>query len=421
MSQLIVILIISAVFDLSLSLHGFLIITTVLIFFAYFQWQFNRLLKWMREGARGYPPDLPEPLDDLTRLIWQQKIQSKKRKRKIQEYLGVFRDLAESIPDAAFLVDESGYLLNFNRQAQAILGLEKYRDIGRQIDHIIRSEGQLSIWSALKDNETLVVPLVTNEEIRLAFHRIPLRKGNVLLVARDVTETLNLEARRKAFIDNASHELKTPITVIRGFLEVMRNDDTLPLRWRSPIAEMYKHSEQMRELVEDMLRLAMLEMPEVDLHETDIALKPFVNGLIEEMNRDYPDTIGAVSGYVEPLLIRADESVLCTVLRNLLQNALLHSRSKHFVEVNVARTDEWLVMSVSDDGIGIAPSHLSRITERFYRVDKNRMTAKGSGLGLSIVKHGVEAHGGELEITSELGEGATFSLKLPLARVVRED
>lgn len=406
--------------DISLSLHGFFIIFTIISFLIYIQQQFKRLLNWMQKGSKGYPPDLPSPLDELTRLIWQQKVQSKKRKKRVQRFLASFRDLAESVPDAAFVVDDSGYLLNFNRQAQAIFRLDKRQDLGRQIDHIIRSEGQTSIWSTLQDNQSLVIPLVTHEEAHLEFQRIPLQQGNVLLIVRDVTEILNLEARRKAFIDNASHELKTPITVIRGFLEVMRNDKNLPPNWTMPIEEMYKHSEYMRELVEDMLRLAMLEMPETELNETNIIVKSFIDELVAAVNRDYPDTVGVVSGYIEPLTIRADDSVLRTVLRNLLQNALLHSQSKQHIEINVAQTEEALVLSVSDDGVGIAPSHLSRITERFYRVDKNRMTAKGSGLGLSIVKHGVEAHGGELDIHSVLGEGTTFSLKLPLTRVVSD-
>ncbi len=378
--------------------------------------QQKRLLQWIDHGGKPPLPRLDYPLSACARLISRQREQSRKRKRRLQRVLSLFRELVNAVPDAAVIVDKRGCLVNFNRRAQEILGLERRLDIGVPIDYLIRGEGVDSFWRQMKSGSRFLLRLISSENCWLEFSKVMLAQENVLLIARDVTSEVSLDLKRKAFIDNASHELKTPITVLRGFLEVFARN-ALPRKLHDPLREMQKHAERMHLLVEDMLCLARLENTGTLIHETEIALRPFLEEVVANANRQYKDSAGAVIGYVEALTVYADATILRSMVANLIGNALSHADSRHPVELNAARTEQFLLIVVSDDGIGIAPEHIDRITERFYRVDENRAQVKGSGLGLAIVKHGVEAHGGTLTIESQIGVGSNFTMNLPLSRI----
>ena len=378
--------------------------------------QQKRLLQWLDRGGKPPLPRLDYPLSACARLISRQREQSRKRKRRLQRVLSLFRELVNAVPDAAVIVDARGCLVNFNRRAQEILGLERRLDIGVPIDYLLRGEGVDSFWRQMKSRSRFLLRLISSENCWLEFSKVMLAQENVLLIARDVTSEVSLDLKRKAFIDNASHELKTPITVLRGFLEVFARN-ALPRKLHDPLREMQKHAERMHLLVEDMLCLARLENTGTLIHETEIALRPFLEEVVANANRQYKDSAGAVIGYVEVLTVYADATILRSMVANLIGNALSHADSRHPVELNAARTEQFLLIVVSDDGIGIAPEHIDRITERFYRVDENRAQVKGSGLGLAIVKHGVEAHGGTLTIESQIGVGSNFTMSLPLSRI----
>ena len=397
-------------------LFAWVLVFFLLFFLFYTYRQQERLLKWVSGGCKCPPPKLDYPLSACVRLIFRQRERSRKHKRRLRRLLSLFRELVNAVPDAAFIIDKYGCLINFNRRAQEMLGLDRRLDVGAPIDYLIRGEGVASFWREMQGNSRFLLRLISSDNCWLEFSKVMLAKDNALLISRDVTRVINLDLKRKAFIDNASHELKTPITVLRGFLEVFARND-LPPKLRRPLREMEKHAERMDLLVEDMLCLARLENTGTLIHETEIALMPFLDEVVTSVNSQYPDSVGAVIGYGEALTVVADATILRSMIGNLLGNGLSHGDSRHPVEVNAARTEQFLVIVVSDDGIGIAPDHIDRITERFYRVDENRAQVKGSGLGLAIVKHGVEAHGGTLTIESQIGVGSNFTLNLPLARI----
>lgn len=400
------------------SLHGRLLVVVLFLLLGLRFYRERQLLQWVRRGMKNPLPSLPEPLDELVSRVARQREQARKRKRRLQNYLKSFRELTEAVPDIALIADKQGRLVGFNRHAQTVFRLNRRLDMGNLIDYVVRVEGVESFWTAMQGRSTLTVRLLSDDQSRYEFLRLPLQQGNTLLIARDITELMTLDSKRKAFIDNASHELKTPLTVIMGFLEVMQHQQDIPERWLMPVQEMYRHADKMNTLIQDMLRLARLESDDNGLQETNIDVSALVHELVMQMNQQYPKSVGVQAGELVPMMIRADANVLSSIIGNLLQNALLHAGSRHPVLIRTSVSNAWIEIIVQDDGVGIPVMHLNRITERFYRVDKSRRNAKGTGLGLAIVKHGIENHGGELSIISEEGYGATFTVKLPRSRLV---
>lgn len=415
----VIVLVLATVGDWFYSLHGFLVGAALILLLIWHHVQARQLLRWLRLGARQPLPLLPRPMQQTAALIYRLRRKAKKRKKRLQAVIATLNELSAAVPDPALIVDSEGRLLNANQPAQNFLGISRHDDIGRPVDYLIRGDGVQSLWKALDEQPRVLLHLLIEEDGWLECSRVQLAKGNYLLIARDVTRVMQLDQKRKAFVDNASHELKTPMTVISGYLEIFAASEDAPKRWQAPIAEMRRAMEQMQQLVEDMLQLARLEDVTRHLNLQPLAIKPWLAEMVKEVNLQYPKTVGVTLGKVDDLTLMGDEKILHTIVSNLLTNALLHAQSQQVIEISTEQTAQAFLIHVQDSGIGIAPEHLSRLTERFYRVDEQRGHAHGTGLGLAIVKHGIEAHDGRLLIESTLGKGSTFTLEFPLARLVQ--
>ncbi|SUO94500.1 Phosphate regulon sensor protein phoR [Suttonella ornithocola] len=349
----------AGVADFLFSLRGKLIGLAFLGFIGITYYQQKRLLNWSQGTMKTLPEHLSPQLTVIAYRMLRQKEQGKRRKKRLQRFLVAYRELVEAMPDIALLTNEDGYLLGFNRRAQETLALSKRLDIGRRIDHLIRVEGIDVFSQAFQQDKPLVVRLLSQENLQLEFLRVPLAQGNILYLARDVTARLDLDARRKAFIDNASHELKTPLTVIMGFSEVLKVQTNLPEQWAMPLAEIHQAAEQMQELVADMLQLATLENLETTLKRSPLCLTAVINSWVEELNQAYPAHIGIVINRVEEIMLWADEKVLHSMVSNLLQNAILHSGSRQPISVTVSvQPQDNVNIIIQDTGIGIDPQHI---------------------------------------------------------------
>lgn len=380
----------------------------------------QNLLDWLRDRPQELPPDLPAPLDEISRLSYRRFERTKKHKKRLNNYISLFRELIDAMPDAAFVIDKQGRLADFNHHAQLLFHLNHHTDINRPIDHFIRTESIASFWQHIQQNHLFMTRLIVDDSHWLEFNIILLSQGKILVIARDMTRIVDLDLKRKAFIDNASHELKTPITVIRGFLELL-SAQNLPEYMQVPMREMVKQIERMHGLVQDMLKLASLEEVESAVKTEEVLLLPFIEEIVASLLPQYPESTGIKIGYVEHITLQVNAEILQSMISNLLVNALVHAHSKNPIEINAACTEEWCLIAVNDDGIGIAPEHISRVTERFYRVDSGRLRATGTGLGLSIVKHGAEIHGGRLVIKSKVDLGSLFTIELPISRVIKRE
>ena len=252
----------------------------------------------------------------------------------------------------------------------------------------------------------------------LHFQIVPYGAGQLLLLVRDVTRQVQLDAMRKDFVANASHELRSPLTVISGYLETLAQDEAIDPAIRTPIQEMRRQALRMTALVKDLLELSRLEAsdetPRGDLIDIT-ALLPRLRSDLMARNvlaaevRVQIDTSDGLLG---------EELQIHSAFANLLENAAKYTSSDGLITMRWWRDEQGGYFSVADTGIGIAPEHIPRLAERFYRVDAGRSRAKGgSGLGLSIVKHVLQRHDGSLRIESEEGRGSIFTCQFPRDRL----
>jgi two-component system phosphate regulon sensor histidine kinase PhoR len=248
---------------------------------------------------------------------------------------------------------------------------------------------------------------------------VPYGAGQLFLIVRDATRQSQLERMRKDFVANASHELRSPLTVIAGYLETLSGDPDVDAALRPPLEEMRRQAQRMTAIISDLLELSRLEAS-----DEEVGGEPLdVEGLVQQLRKDAlarSDRGRDVRIEVAPgSWLRADQGLVHSAFWNLVDNALKYSPPGGRIDL------KWWVdprgghFSVSDSGPGIPSEHLPRLTERFYRVDPGRARATGgSGLGLAIVRHVLQRHGAELEIRSAEGKGSTFTCHFPPARLV---
>ena len=241
----------------------------------------------------------------------------------------------------------------------------------------------------------------------------------------EITAMKRLETYRKDFLGNVSHELKTPIFSIRGFAETLR-DGALerPGVRDSFIDKIIKNADRLSNLAQDLSEIAKIETGELKMKQTAFTLRSVVSEVVDSIDPRARNKEITVRCELPPDLpkVFADEGRIRQVLSNLVENGVKYSNPGDTVSVLANRQGDHVVIEVADDGIGIAPEHQSRITERFYRVDASRSRDQGgTGLGLAIVKHILNAHGQRLELQSEVGVGSTFRFSLPLQEATKRE
>ncbi len=326
-----------------------------------------------------------------------------------------FRNVTAALPDAAVLVDSEGRIENFNDASTALLRLKR-KHKGADLGALLRHPDAVSLMQQQTPDETVEIGSPYMEGQRLELRRIRVGERQDLILVRDVTHLNRLLTMRQDFIANVSHELRTPLTVVIGYLEAMDEGEALDEQaLRSLVHRLRSPARRMHALVDDLLMLTRLEAspnPEPrDLSEID--MRVLLDNVVE-------DASGLTTGghrirqQVEPALkALAVEKELLSACGNLITNAIKYSPEGGDIDICWRQDGKGALFEVRDQGMGIAPEHLSRLTERFYRVDLARARVKGgTGLGLAIVKHVLKRHGARLQIESEVGQGSRFFFRL---------
>jgi two-component system phosphate regulon sensor histidine kinase PhoR len=383
-------------------------------------WQFVnlfRLQRWLKLRAHEEPPDIGGVWGEVVAIINRIYRRKQFHKRRVTQQVREFRRLSAALPDGVVLLSAGREIRWFNRTAAELLGLRRKVDIGIPIANLVRDPDFVTCLAKPGPGRGAVIR-APGADAWLAVFVIPAGPQFLMLV-RDVTREVRLEQMRKDFVANASHELRSPLTVISGYVDELAEDDALAPEWREPVADMRRQAQRMREIVEDLLELSRLEAAADEAPLEPVDLPALLARLAHEARAVADGTPRFELDVDHGLLLRGDESELHSIASNLISNAVKYTQVEGRVTIRWGRESGGARLVVQDTGIGIAPEHLPRLTERFYRVDRARARAKGgSGLGLSIVKHGLQRHGGRLEIASEEGEGSTFTAHFPARRTV---
>ena len=381
-------------------------------------WQFAnlfRLQRWLRHRSHEDPPEIGGLWGDVVMIINRIYRRKQFHKRRVTQLFREFRRLTAALPDGAVLLSPHREILWFNRTAALMLGLKRKADRGMPIENLIRQPEFTDYLN--RGGSGGVVVRVLGGEISLALTVIPAGEQFLLLV-RDVTREARLEQMRKDFVANASHELRSPLTVISGYLDELGEESGLAPEWRDPIADMRRQAARMREIVDDLLELSRLESAADEAPQLPVDMAELLERLVREARASGTTAARLELQVDRDIGVLGIESELHSIAWNLIWNAVKYTPAGGTITVRWARGPAGARLAVQDTGIGIAAEHLPRLTERFYRVDRARARAKGgSGLGLSIVKHGLQRHGGRLEITSQEGAGSTFTAHFPARRL----
>ncbi|MFO1282857.1 MAG: phosphate regulon sensor histidine kinase PhoR [Burkholderiales bacterium] len=341
--------------------------------------------------------------------------------RELRDTIERFRRAADAIPDGVVVLDESNAIEWANPSACVQLGLDLSQDRGAPIGNLLRRPEFQAYLDAGDFSGPVLVAGVGDARSTLSLQMVPYGVRERLLLSRDVTRLEAVARMRRDFIANVSHELKTPLTVIAGFVETMQDLDLdAPQRGRY-LALMHDQARNMQRLVSDLLTLSALESE----HEPAGDDRFDVAALLRELSAD-AEALSAGNHRIvldpgDPASISGSREEIASAFANLVSNAVRYTPTGGRISLAWrVDADGRGLLSVTDTGVGIAPEHLPRLTERFYRVDRSRSRATGgTGLGLAIVKHVLIRHQAELEIDSRPGEGSTFTIRLPARRVQR--
>ena len=391
---------------------------------AYFAWHLVNLFRldwWLRHRSFSDPPEIGGAWGDaITQVV---RLHRRKRFHK-QRFIQLFRQIQRStaaLPDGVVILNAEHEIVWFNRMAALLLNLRRPADLGLRIDNLVRQPEFARYLAGAQYANPVIIRIGAGEPIFLSLQFVPYGEGQLLLLVRDVSRQVQLEGMRKDFVANASHELRSPLTVISGYLETLSQDPVLDPELKGPLAEMRRQAERMTQIIRDLLELSRLEAAEGEVEDGESI---DVAALLSTLRKD----VLARSERPREIRVRLDsdaslignESEIQSAFFNLVDNAAKYTPPEGSIEMRWWTDSDGGHFTVTDTGIGILPEHIPRLTERFYRVDPARSRSTGgSGLGLAIVKHVLQRHGATLEVESAPGEGSVFGCHFPLRRVGR--
>ena len=386
---------------------------------AYHLWHLAKLARWLADPVPGRVPEGRGSWDDILTALHRRERDAARREQLLAESLIRFRRAAQALPDGVVILDADNRIEWCNDTAAAQLGLDPRGDPGQAIGNLIRTPAFLEYLAGGAWAAPVKVPIGTSGV--LALQLIPYGEAQKLLLARDVTQEERIETMRRDFVANVSHELRTPLTVLVGFLETVRELKLDPQRTRDYLGMMQEQSARMHRIIEDLLTLSMLESAP-PLTGERVRIRP----LLERVRFDAEALSGgrhALSLEGSPALdILGSEAELSSAFGNLVTNAVRYTPAGGEVRIRWRDGAEGASFTVEDTGIGIAPEHLPRLTERFYRIDRSRSRETGgTGLGLAIVKHAVARHQATLDVESAPGAGSRFTIRFPPARTLQAE
>lgn len=379
--------------------------------------QAYKLERWLRSGDTAtHPPPTAGAWRGTYDAARAKLEELSERESQLRAQLDQYRKVARALPDAAVAFNREGKIELINDASEKLLGLRDPEDLGRPVRNLIRAPQFVDYLERGRFDTPLEIASPVDPDMTLSISVVPYGEGDQqLLLARDTSRLNRLERTRQDFIANVSHEMKSPLTVVKGYVENLMDDPAAVDKWHGPLSQIEQQTDRLCSIVEDLMALSNLEAGPAPKALQPVDVAALIRSAISEAKELGRNTHRFESDIDDGLLILGAYNELYSAVTNILFNAVSYTGEGGTISVVWRQqADGTPRFSVTDTGIGIAPQHISRLTERFYRVDQARSRALGgTGLGLAIVKHVLIRHKARLQVASEPGEGSTFVFVFP--------
>ncbi len=387
---------------------------------AYRARQLFKLGIWLNDARIETIPEADGIWDEVFSRLYKMVKEHNQTKQDLAAELHHIEQATAALPEGVAILNAANRIEWCNPLAQQLFRLDPEQDIMQDITYLVRQPEFVEYLHESNFNEPLIMRPARHDDMVVSVKLIPYGGDKRLLIIRDITQFERIESMRRDFVANVSHEMRTPLTVVSGFVENLQDmPDLNKDSSRRALHLMAEQTRRMDNLVADLLTLSRLENEQSPLREETVEIK----GLLDEVYQDGKSLSGKrhlLQMEIESqarLLGNRDE--LHSAFGNLVSNAIRYTPEGGAIQLRWFERDGQPVFSVQDSGIGIAAQHIPRLTERFYRVDRSRSRETGgTGLGLAIVKHIAIRHQAKLEISSEEGRGSTFSIVFPAKRAL---
>lgn len=404
------------------TLTGYWYLSMIAVLLGYICWIYYRIAKlekWISRGSKiSKAYDDPGFIGVIIRHLYRQKKINSERKKRTREILGRLNRNISALPDATVLINRYYEIEWCNEPARYLLSIHVTRDIGQRITNLIRHPEFLKYLHAPDDRQSLEIESPDDHSVVLQLKLVRFGDDESLLIARNISDQKQLQEGLKNFVANASHELKSPLTVINGHLEMLEGEENLSQPGRNSLEVAQNQCDRMQHLIEDLLLLSQVESYHLQPDEGDrINVAELMDYVVDSLSID--SNQGRIDCEVAADLVllglRAEIEGICI---NLLENALKYTDADLPVSVRWTLNHSGeAILTVSDQGSGIKDQDLAHITERYFRGNHTSIHAiTGSGLGLSIVEQAAHKHGATLKIDTVLGKGSTFKVVFPSYR-----
>jgi two-component system phosphate regulon sensor histidine kinase PhoR len=386
----------------------------------------RRVLRWLAQGEGAPMPRASGLWGEVAERCRKQFRKFEKKVQNSEHRLDDFLAAIQASPNGVVLLDANGRIEWANLTAAGHLGFAPERDVGQYVRNLVRAPAFVAYMTEGDFRHEIQIDGPgprPSQPTRISLQIHPYGKKRKLMLTRDITAVQLAETMRRDFVANVSHEIRTPLTVLSGFVETMQNIALDDGERRHYLGLMSQQAQRMQTLVSDLLTLSRLEGSPapgpgewIDGQELLTHVLQEAMGLSQAIAQP-PHAIRALPGAA--VWVSGVRSELLSAMSNLLSNAVRYTPAGGQIEAGwQLREDGTCAFWVTDTGPGIAPEHLPRLTERFYRVDRSRSRETGgTGLGLAIVKHVAQRHGGQVDIDSQPGRGSSFHIVLPASRV----
>ena len=391
------------------------LISIVILFTLHLRY-FKIFIEWLESPSLDPLPEAKGLWGTIFLKVYKARKKTEKNAIKLHEKEQRFRQTLNSLPDGVILVRKHWEIELLNPIAERDFGLNGSEDIGKRLTDVYKDPEFVRYILSGSWEQSMILTPADGRKIELRV--FPAGKKYWIVVSRDETEIMRADAMRRDFVANVSHELRTPLTVIKGFLELQGDNPTATDEERLHWKMMTDQAERMGALVDDLLTLSRLERDSAPAVKTEVDPQELLEHAVEDGASLSQGRHCITVTHIASEIILGDIKEMRSAVTNLVTNAVRYTPDGGKINISWTVIDGEGHIDVSDNGVGIAPEDISRVTERFYRSDKSRSRETGgTGLGLAIVKHVLFRHQAKLQIESKLGEGSIFRIVIPGSRI----